>query len=321
MASIVIPIEPSAGGRLRTRLSAERPGALDYTIKRDFRRELDQEIRREGFDYFYFDPSNDIGNQPFPQRQGTLETKLPITLIHEAHNPKHETAVVCGTETTLYVLNPGAENKPYLEPGASPDDEYINDPFWKPYVDPLDPTKDIIPAPVDPTGGGTGGGGGTVIVVPGTIGGDTPLTPPVTPPVVPPEPDEIERDYFLYEYQDVEVGCGFWEGAPYPLDPLVDIAIDEAGIAWTKMKVQEQVDLVVASMAADGWMHIGYSYLPGGKTSEGLEAHEQWHVHVNQGGNNAAAEMASGYPVSYPGTKPALWDLTVILTFTKDVVP
>ena len=76
MASVIIPIDPASGGRLRTRLSAERPGALDYTIKRDFRRELDQEIRREGFDYFYFDPSTDIGNQPFPQRQGLLETNL-----------------------------------------------------------------------------------------------------------------------------------------------------------------------------------------------------------------------------------------------------
>jgi hypothetical protein len=316
MASVIIPIEPSAGGRLRTRLSAERPGALDYTIKRDWRRELDQEIRREGFDYFYFDPSNPIGNQPFPQRQGLLETKLPITLIHEAHNPKGETAVVCGTETTIYVLNPGAENKPYIEPGASPDDAYINDPFWKPYVDPTDPTKDIIPPPVDPTGGG------------GLIGGGTPGGPP-TPGVVVPVPGpsgpgptgpgipgEIDRNYLLFQYKDVGVAYGCWEGAPP--NPTVDIAIDAEGIEFAKRKLRELIDLEIASQAADGWTHIGYSFLAGGATSSGLEAYELWYLSPADTVNNGAAEQA-GSPQSNWMTFP--WTLGVNLAFTAEPAP
>lgn len=61
---------PSQGGRLITRTSSEVPGFENYTWKHDVRRDLTDEIRREGDDYFRPNLSIPIGNQPFPQNQG-----------------------------------------------------------------------------------------------------------------------------------------------------------------------------------------------------------------------------------------------------------
>ncbi len=65
---------PAQGGRLITRTSSEVPGFENYTWKHDFRRDLTDEIRREGDDYFRPNLSIPIGNQPFPQNQGFVLT-------------------------------------------------------------------------------------------------------------------------------------------------------------------------------------------------------------------------------------------------------
>lgn len=59
-------VEPRLGGNLATRVSSDNAGHLDYTQKLNWRRDLDLEIRREGYDYFYPNPLLPIGGQPFP---------------------------------------------------------------------------------------------------------------------------------------------------------------------------------------------------------------------------------------------------------------
>jgi hypothetical protein len=184
-----ITITPMAGGKLMTNISSERAGALNYATKRDFRRELDLEVRREGYDYFWPFPSHLIGSQPFPQNQGESTLREPITLVHEAVRADNERAVVVGTETTLFVLFPFRKQS-YANYSGSPDDEYLG-PAIVPYVNPGYPSTDIVPGepnyppeidnttPVNP-GGGTGGGtpgGGTVPSDP-SGGGGTGGTPP-----------------------------------------------------------------------------------------------------------------------------------------------
>lgn len=74
--------EPKAGGRLMTNVSSEQAGVLNYIMKRDFRREMDAEKRREGHDYFWPNVAGDFaatpGNQPFPNNV-TLRTITGIT--------------------------------------------------------------------------------------------------------------------------------------------------------------------------------------------------------------------------------------------------
>ena len=61
-----ITVSPANGGALMTRPSGQRAGIANYTRKLDFRRDLDQEMRAEGHDYFYGNESKPIGGQPFP---------------------------------------------------------------------------------------------------------------------------------------------------------------------------------------------------------------------------------------------------------------
>lgn len=61
---------PAQGGRLITRTSSEVPGFENYTWKHDWRRDLTDEIRREGDDFFAPNLDIPVGNQPFPQNQG-----------------------------------------------------------------------------------------------------------------------------------------------------------------------------------------------------------------------------------------------------------
>lgn len=58
--------KPTLGGMLITRGSADNAGYLNYTTKRDWRRSLDVEVRREGCDYF--GPNLDLSQalQAFP---------------------------------------------------------------------------------------------------------------------------------------------------------------------------------------------------------------------------------------------------------------
>lgn len=180
-ASVVI--QPSDGGQLATRPSSERAGHVNYSVKRDWRRDLDQEVRREGHDYFYPIINQPIGNQPFPQNQPSQPaTSLPITLIHEVRHGNGDLAVCAGTETDLYVLFPWKNFGPYFEPGATPNDEYVENPGWiPPYEDPPGIWHTTYPP---------SGGYGYETITAGPEHGPISVPVPVVPPGTPtPDPD------------------------------------------------------------------------------------------------------------------------------------
>lgn len=95
-----------------TKPSSDVAAITGYTLKRDFRRYLDQEMRREGHDYFWPNTTLPIGLQPFP-------TTDEITLIHEAKRPNGQRGVVAGTPTTLYRYF-GLDNGAYFEGNGTP---------------------------------------------------------------------------------------------------------------------------------------------------------------------------------------------------------
>src|SRR5689334_754986 len=90
-----VTFKPSQGGQLMAALSSDSVGMGNYTIKRDFRRVLDREIRREGYDYFQPDHLLPLASQ-------TLNAPSGVNLLHEVRSPTGKTAVVAGTPTTLY---------------------------------------------------------------------------------------------------------------------------------------------------------------------------------------------------------------------------
>jgi len=117
-----ISVSPSKGGALLSRVSASQAGINNYLVKRDWRRDSDYEMRREGYDYFGDFDGLEIGSQPFPAGIGVNE---PITLIHLARSRIGKTQVVVGTQTSLYVfialefeyvLDSTSSLNPYVEP-------------------------------------------------------------------------------------------------------------------------------------------------------------------------------------------------------------
>jgi len=79
-----------------SRTSPVAAKAENYITKRDWRRHLDQEERREGYDYFGdFEGNPTTTTQPFP-------TSDEINLIHMARSPSGKTAIIAGSRTTLY---------------------------------------------------------------------------------------------------------------------------------------------------------------------------------------------------------------------------
>jgi len=76
-----ITIRPRDGGRLASGISRDNAGLADYTIKNNFRRTIDGELRREGHDYLWVNMSDDDGktfstnpgDQPFPGRATKVE--------------------------------------------------------------------------------------------------------------------------------------------------------------------------------------------------------------------------------------------------------
>lgn len=125
---------PKDGGVLLGRHSHEVAGFPNYVIKRDFRRDFDAEIRAEG--YVPFQTNFDsVGDQPYPQRQGDDETFNAITLIHQARRPNGATAVIAGTESTIYRHYASGEDGyyeasdsgPYYEVDYVVSDYYVED--------------------------------------------------------------------------------------------------------------------------------------------------------------------------------------------------
>lgn len=88
-------IEPRQGGALITQESLEDVGPSNYSIKRDWRRSFDAEVRREG-DILFQPSAASLNNQPYP------ETGTPITLVHTCRRANGQIATVVGTQTTLY---------------------------------------------------------------------------------------------------------------------------------------------------------------------------------------------------------------------------
>lgn len=90
-----VTAKPTDGGQLFTALSKEFAGPANYIQKLDWRRELDQEIRREGYDWFSPSGSSDTQGNAFP-------TTSEINLVHMVRRPNGEVAIVVGTKTHLY---------------------------------------------------------------------------------------------------------------------------------------------------------------------------------------------------------------------------
>lgn len=130
------PIEakPQKGGALLSSLSAENVTIYSYTIKRDFRRNFDREIRSEGDVLFCpkMFTDDDIPAIPMP------DTSDPITLIIMARHPNGKTMVIVGTATQLWRYY-GVENPLYIDAGYySPEDYYENQSVaWKLITQPL----------------------------------------------------------------------------------------------------------------------------------------------------------------------------------------
>lgn len=88
-----------AGGDLMTtKVSRDVAGANNFVLKRDWRRELDREVRREG-DLPFAPASGGTGNQPFPNHPSTAEA---ITLEFTGRQDNGHTTFICGTPSTLF---------------------------------------------------------------------------------------------------------------------------------------------------------------------------------------------------------------------------
>lgn len=91
MASNYKPViaQPRLGGALMSNVSSEEAGVFNYVVKRDFRRVMDAEKRREGHDYLWPNITGDFAtdplNQPFPNnvtaRPLPFETAATIATV------------------------------------------------------------------------------------------------------------------------------------------------------------------------------------------------------------------------------------------------
>ena len=116
-----IEIKPSSGGRLMAGISFGEVGIANYTVKRDFRRYLDREIRSEGYDIFNPDPAMPATDP---------EPGVPKTLTISFRAPNGRTATVVGTKTNLYRYS-ALDNGAYAAEDYFAED-YVNSeqPVW-----------------------------------------------------------------------------------------------------------------------------------------------------------------------------------------------
>jgi hypothetical protein len=128
-----VRIRPSGGGKLMSAESSDSVGIFNYTVKRDWRRVRDREVRAEGQEWFWANVTIPMGQQPYPNYPNTQE---PITLLVEAIQPNGKRAIVAGTPTTLYRYF-ALDNGAYYAGNGTPDayyDETVTDP-GVPYYD------------------------------------------------------------------------------------------------------------------------------------------------------------------------------------------
>jgi hypothetical protein len=95
-----LTVKPTDGGTLVTRASSADVGAPRYTAKVNWRRDLTDEMTREGWDYF-----NPLPNEPDYQSFPFPGISAPINLVHHVRRPNGDSAMVVGTSTTLYRFN------------------------------------------------------------------------------------------------------------------------------------------------------------------------------------------------------------------------
>lgn len=88
-------LRPTNGGQLSTRPSQEVSSVNNYVIKENWRRDLDQEIRREGWLYFQPAVDRELGTQH-------LAVNSPVTLLHMVRRPNGRTAVIAAAGDKLY---------------------------------------------------------------------------------------------------------------------------------------------------------------------------------------------------------------------------
>ena len=93
-------ITPKDGGKLIVNTSEETTGAAHYVAKQNFRRELDQEKRREGWDHFW--PNKAIPPGDISKGSQHLNRGAPITLLHEGVAPSGKRFVLAAVEDKLY---------------------------------------------------------------------------------------------------------------------------------------------------------------------------------------------------------------------------
>lgn len=97
----VATIKPANGGQLITRATSSEAGSQNYTIKNNFRRDLDREARREGIDLWIpYSSDTDYATQPYPGGSNDI-----VGLVHLSRRPDGESSPVIGTQSTIYRLN------------------------------------------------------------------------------------------------------------------------------------------------------------------------------------------------------------------------
>jgi hypothetical protein len=123
-----VQIRPAQGGRLMTYTSADVAGSANYTVKRDFRRILDREVRDAGYTNFWPNTSLPLGNQWIPS--GSLIGGLPVTLLHQSRLPNGELAVIAGTATTLYRYFSLVDGS-YYQGDGTPSEYYLGSDYYQ----------------------------------------------------------------------------------------------------------------------------------------------------------------------------------------------
>jgi len=87
-----ITYRPMDGGALMSDTSADNAGLGNYVEKSNFRRYLDREILREGYDYFSPNDAT-IGLAPFPS-----SSSHPVVFLYRAERPNGESALLAGVQ-------------------------------------------------------------------------------------------------------------------------------------------------------------------------------------------------------------------------------
>jgi hypothetical protein len=106
-----VEVKIAGAGALMADVSPDVAHIGNWRVKRDWRRELDQEVRSEGYDRFLPDPAYAVDQY----RPGTTEA---ITLITQVRGPSGRLATIVGDKTRLWR---------YLSYAAT---GYVEDDYW-----------------------------------------------------------------------------------------------------------------------------------------------------------------------------------------------